>query len=91
MATIEIPQASGAERRLMKKAEVLELTGVCYATLWNWMRAERDAFPRGIVIGHKTQWWADEVETWIAARPRQRLLGDPDAPKTKRGRRKAAA
>jgi predicted DNA-binding transcriptional regulator AlpA len=63
--------------RLLSKAEVLDLIGVTYTTLWEWMG--RDEFPRAIELGKpngrstKIAWYESEILDWIAARPRRRL------------------
>ena len=62
-------------RRLLTRAELCELLGVSYVAIWTWVRDGR--FPAGISItdgikGKGTvRWDADEVEAWIAARPRR--------------------
>jgi prophage regulatory protein len=61
------------EDRLMNKAEVLEKIGVSFPTLWWWMREGR--FPMPIRLGDgprsRVAWHLNEVEAWIADRPRQ--------------------
>jgi predicted DNA-binding transcriptional regulator AlpA len=64
--------------RLLSKAEVLaRLGGVAYTSVFTWM-LEND-FPRAIELGPpggrstKIAWLADEVDAWIASRPRRKL------------------
>jgi predicted DNA-binding transcriptional regulator AlpA len=68
------PLPGGNLRRLMFRAEVLELLGVTNPTLWAWMRS--GFFPRSVDIGSKRAWIASEVESWLARLPRSRLKGD---------------
>lgn len=37
--------------RLIKKAELLELVGASYPTIWRWMRD--GAFPRSVILGER--------------------------------------
>ena len=72
--------------RLLTKAEVLELLGVTYTTVFTWMREGR--FPLSIELGPsggrstKIAWLADEVYAWIASRPRRKLTPTPIKPNT---------
>ena len=60
---------------LLFKPQVVALTGVCYSTLYVWMRAGQ--FPQAVVLGPATSrtatvaWHADEIYQWIAALPRR--------------------
>ena len=61
--------------RLLTRAEVLEITGFSYASIWTWMRANK--FPRSLVISGRVRWREREIRTWLENLPRQRLKGDP--------------
>jgi prophage regulatory protein len=60
--------------RLISRDELIDIVGVSYVTVWNWMRA--GTFPRGRDIGGRTAWIESEVAAWIASRPIRRLKGD---------------
>jgi predicted DNA-binding transcriptional regulator AlpA len=60
--------------RLISRSELINIVGVSYVTVWNWMRA--GTFPRGRDIGGRTAWVESEVAAWIASRPIRRLKGD---------------
>jgi predicted DNA-binding transcriptional regulator AlpA len=64
--------------RLLKRTDVLRLTGVSYPTLWAWMCAGK--FPRARIIGNgkkgRSHWRSDEVEAWLNNLPTRRLKGD---------------
>jgi predicted DNA-binding transcriptional regulator AlpA len=75
----ETPSATPAEHarrgiRLLDKAEVLNITGVTFPTIWAWMRA--GTFPRSRVVGGKSMWLSTEVDAWLAALPVRPLKGD---------------
>ena len=73
--------------RLIKKAELLELVGASYPTIWRWMRD--GAFPRSVILGpNRVAWRESEVREWLEglarggpkprkarSRPRLRLRG----------------
>ena len=61
--------------RLLTRAEVLEITGFSYASIWAWMRANK--FPRSLLISGRVRWREREIRTWLENLPRQRLKGDP--------------
>jgi predicted DNA-binding transcriptional regulator AlpA len=60
--------------RLLDKAEILEITGVTFPTIWTWMRA--GTFPRSRIVGGKSMWRSDEIEAWLAGLPLRPLKGD---------------
>ena len=61
--------------RLLTRAQVLELTGFSYGSIWAWMRS--GTFPRSLLISGRVRWRAREIQDWIENLPRQRLKGDP--------------
>ena len=61
--------------RLVSKAEVLDLVGLSYPTIWAMMRDGK--FPRSREIGGKVAWLASELKYWISNRPISKLKGDP--------------
>jgi predicted DNA-binding transcriptional regulator AlpA len=73
-------QRNTAALRLLYKAEVLEIAGVSYPTLWAWMCAGKFPRPRVTSGGSnsKNAWRSDEVERWIAELPVRRLKGDAE-------------
>ena len=63
-------------RQLVHRAELLAVLGVSYVTLWTWVRQGK--FPAPIETGDSHQrarlaWYRDEVETWLAERPRRHV------------------
>lgn len=60
--------------RLLDKAEVCNITGVTFATLWQWM--QKGDFPRSRIAGGKSVWVSTEVETWMRNLPIRRLKCD---------------
>ena len=63
--------------RLLDKGEVTAIANVTFPTIWSWM--QRGKFPRGRIVGGKTQWLSSDVEAWLAGLPPCRLKGDaPD-------------
>jgi predicted DNA-binding transcriptional regulator AlpA len=63
--------------RLMDKHEITAITGVCYVSLWSWMRAGK--FPRSRIVGGKSMLRSDEVKAWLDALPLRKLKGDDAA------------
>ena len=61
--------------RLLTKAEVLELTGFSYSSIWAWMRSGK--FPRSLAVSGRVRWREREIRAWLENLPRQRLKGDP--------------
>ena len=56
--------------RLIPKREMLQMVGAkSYTTVWQWMR--EGTFPLGLAVGSRTMWRSDEIEQWMAARPRR--------------------
>jgi predicted DNA-binding transcriptional regulator AlpA len=72
------PAARSARRKLLFRPELLEMFGVTAPTIWLWQI--KLGFPHAIIVGGRSAWYADEVDAWIAARPRRRLKGDPPTP-----------
>ena len=70
---------------LLHRPQVLELLGVTFGTLYDWMR--RNEFPCPIELGPEggkntaMVWLACEVDEWIANRPRRKFrpLPEPEA------------
>jgi predicted DNA-binding transcriptional regulator AlpA len=74
MARHEVTSKKTTTVRLLNRAEVEDLVGVTYMSIWNWMRDGK--FPLGRSIGGTgpkahVAWLADEVEDWIRSRPRR--------------------
>jgi predicted DNA-binding transcriptional regulator AlpA len=63
--------------RLLGKAEVLQITGVSFPTVWAWMRA--GTFPRSRIVGGKSMWRSDEIDAWLAGLKVRPLKGDAPA------------
>ncbi len=64
--------------RLIKKAELLELVGASYPTIWRWMRD--GAFPRSVILGpNRVAWRESEVREWLEGLAR----GGPNPRKAK--------
>ncbi len=61
--------------RLLTKAEVLELTGFSYTTIWSKMTANK--FPRSLAVFGRVRWRESEIRTFLENLRRQRLKGDP--------------
>jgi predicted DNA-binding transcriptional regulator AlpA len=63
--------------RLLDRTEILQITGMTFPTIWEWMRAGK--FPRSRVTGgskSKSVWLSTEIEDWIAGLPLRPLKGD---------------
>ncbi len=67
---------SPGQPRLLAKAEILDITGVSFPTIWAWMRAGK--FPRSRIVGGKSMWFSTEVDAWLAALPVRPLKGDDE-------------
>jgi predicted DNA-binding transcriptional regulator AlpA len=57
--------------KFLSKAEVAELIGFTTVTVWKWICAGN--FPRGLEVGGKTMWRADEIARWQNERPTARV------------------
>ena len=66
--------AKSPDVRLMAKAEILEITGVSFPTIWAWMR--RGVFPRSRIVGGRCRWLSSDVQTWLEGLPVRRYKGD---------------
>ncbi|GAL18509.1 hypothetical protein JCM19235_1932 [Vibrio maritimus] len=65
MSQQESPQTN--RPKLYRMADVLEITGLCRATIYNLM--DKDDFPKSIKLGQRAiAWKADEVHQWIDSR-----------------------
>jgi predicted DNA-binding transcriptional regulator AlpA len=68
-------EAAPPSDRLLSRAEVLEIIGVTYPTLWWWVK-EGD-FPAPRTLGFKKGprgrigWVESEVQSWIMSRPKR--------------------
>lgn len=60
--------------RLLSRPEILDITGVSYALLWQMMREGR--FPRSRAFGGRTVWVQSEIDAWIKSLPLRALKGD---------------
>lgn len=61
--------SGGAEFRFMRLPEVCRTVGVGKSTIWDNVR--RGAFPCPVKVSENcTAWRSDEVEAWMASRPR---------------------
>lgn len=67
-------KATNLTPQLLGRHEIVALTGLTYPTLWSMMRA--GTFPRSRVVGGKSKWFSNEVESWAARLPVRRLKGD---------------
>jgi predicted DNA-binding transcriptional regulator AlpA len=69
-------QPRGPPRALLTKAEVLARVKLSYPHVWRLMRANK--FPVSLVLpGTKMiRWVESEIDSWIAALPRQKLKAD---------------
>jgi predicted DNA-binding transcriptional regulator AlpA len=75
-AKLIAPRAPPAVR-LLGKAEILQITGMTFPTIWAWMRDGK--FPRSRATGgsnSKSVWLSSEIEAWIAGLPVRPLKGD---------------
>ncbi len=62
--------------RLLSKAEVLQITGLSYPTIWAMMR--RGEFPRSVEITlNRIAWHESDIISWKEVLPQRRLKGDP--------------
>ena len=65
---------SKIQEKLIYRSEILEIAGVSYPTLWEWMR--KGKFPRSIEVGGGVAWRQSEIVEWLANLPTRRLKGD---------------
>ena len=56
---------------LVATSRVIRRVGYSYPTLWRWMR--EGTFPMSFDVGSKTAWREDEIDAWLASRPRSNL------------------
>ena len=67
-------------RKVARLKRVLELSGASKTSIYRWMAAGK--FPLAVRLGdHSVAWWEDEIDEWLASRPRAVSLGpqpDPD-------------
>ena len=55
-------------QRFLSRAEVLDVVGVTYPALWQWMREGK--FPLARELGERrVGWLASEVRKWMESRP----------------------
>lgn len=67
-------------RNILREPEVKQRTGKSRAQRWRDIRDGR--FPAPVELGRNSiGWFEDEVEAWLAARPRRRY-GSPEAART---------
>jgi len=60
---------------MLRVPQVLERTGVCRASLYNWIREGK--FPAPVELGGNSIGWPEsEIEAWVASRPRK-TYGSP--------------
>ena len=70
------PKATG--RRIIRRKAVIAKTGKSYPTIWREVR--NNTFPAPIVLGpNSVGWYEDEVDAWIASRPRVNYAPPPVA------------
>lgn len=62
-------------KKILRKKEVREITGLSDTTLW---RLERDdsSFPRRLRLGGAVGWLEEEIEKWIEERAAERPTTD---------------
>jgi predicted DNA-binding transcriptional regulator AlpA len=89
-AAADKPEYDGTDLsdfRMLPKHEVIELSGLSYATLWAMM--QKGTFPRSRQCAGRVMWLRHEIKDWLMNRPVQKLKGDPGpVPTTGRRRRK---
>jgi prophage regulatory protein len=50
--------------RIIRKPELLEITGVSHPTIWRWEKAGK--FPKRLILGPNSSGWLEsEVQGWI--------------------------
>jgi predicted DNA-binding transcriptional regulator AlpA len=77
-------KAEAAPPRLIYKPQVLDLTGVSFPALWEWMRQGKFPVPRE--VGNKVAWLESEVYDWIKNRPQRQYKTVKDSILDKRSR-----
>ena len=71
--------------RLLGKAEVCDRVGVCFSTIWHWMRDGK--FPRARSLLGLPMWVETEIDDYLATLPVKTYLGDAEhAPESWRRR-----
>jgi predicted DNA-binding transcriptional regulator AlpA len=77
-ASTRTARAPPLVERLLRKSEVMTITGLSYPTLWAWMRAGK--FPHSRIVGGKSMWLSTEIDAWLAGLPVRPLKGDAPDP-----------
>jgi prophage regulatory protein len=80
-------EKSGPQRRIIRLAAVCDKTGNGEQTIRRAVKS--GTFPAPISLGLRSiGWYADEVDAWVAARPRTPAskAGTPGRPKPRRGK-----
>ena len=57
---------------------VVRRSNSCRSTVEKLLRDDQE-FPAPITIGTKRLWFLDEIDAWLASRPRRRYTGDTAA------------
>jgi prophage regulatory protein len=66
-------------RRIMRDPEVRECTQM--SRVQRWRRVRKGTFPSPVQLGpNSIGWYADEIEAWLAQRPRVAYAAEPTAP-----------
>jgi predicted DNA-binding transcriptional regulator AlpA len=61
-------------QRLLSKPEILAITGTSFPTIWAWMRDNK--FPRSRIVGGRSMWLSNDIDTWLAGLKVRPLKGD---------------
>lgn len=76
---VEAVQRESIAEAFLTKQQVLELVGVSFPTLWDWMR--KGQFPSSRVLGQgagnrtTARWLRSEINQWMASRPPRLFKG----------------
>jgi prophage regulatory protein len=77
MAHAHLAALADGQRKILREPEVKQRTGKSRAQRWRDIRDGR--FPAPVELGRNSiGWFEDEIEAWLATRPRRRY-GSPEA------------
>jgi predicted DNA-binding transcriptional regulator AlpA len=71
-----VKKGGGPKQKLLFRKELCDFFQISAVTLWTWQ--QRYGFPRAIIVCGKSAWIQNEVDDWIAKRPRRKLKCDTE-------------
>jgi prophage regulatory protein len=62
--------------RLISRQELVDIVGVSFPSIWQWVREGKFPAPRKLGKGGRTAWLESEIEAWAANLPVRRYKDD---------------